>query len=90
MQDLLRRANELGFREFDFTIGDEPYKREWCDTEIALFDHVAPVTLRGWPVAMRLLAVRRLKRWIKQTPVLWNAACKLRTLVGPLMARLRG
>ncbi len=90
LQDLLRRANELGFREFDFTIGDEPYKREWCDTEIALFDHVASVTLRGWPVAMRLLAVRRLKRWIKQTPVLWNAAYKLRTLVGPLMTRLRG
>jgi hypothetical protein len=39
---------------------------------------------------MRLLAVRRFKRWIKQTPVLWNAAYKLRTLVGPLMTRLRG
>ena len=26
---------------FDFTIGDEPYKREWCDTEMQLYDHVS-------------------------------------------------
>ena len=37
---------------FDFTIGDEPYKREWCDIEISLCDHVSPASLRGWLAAV--------------------------------------
>ena len=30
----IRHAIERGFRRFDFTIGDEPYKRDWSDIEI--------------------------------------------------------
>ena len=73
-----------------FTVGDERYKREWCDGQITLYDHVAPATLRGIPVAMRFAVVGRIKRWIKQTPVLWDAAYKVRAFIGPTMKRLRG
>ena len=34
-------------RDFDFTIGDEPYKRDWSDIEVRLYDHLAAATLRG-------------------------------------------
>ena len=47
LHELLRHAIEHGFRSFDFTIGDEPYKRDWCDTELRLYDYLAAVTLRG-------------------------------------------
>jgi CelD/BcsL family acetyltransferase involved in cellulose biosynthesis len=90
MHDLLRYAIERGCGAFDFTIGDERYKQEWCDTKIALYDHVAPVTPRGWPVVLKSYAVCRVKRFIKQTPALWDAAYKLRALIGPAMMRLRG
>jgi CelD/BcsL family acetyltransferase involved in cellulose biosynthesis len=90
MHDLLRYAIERGCSAFDFTIGDERYKQEWCDGQITLFDHAAPVTLRGWPAALRFHAVGRLKRFIKQTPALWDAAYKLRAMIGPLVRRLRG
>ena len=73
LHDLMQYAIAQGCGLFDFTIGDEGYKRDWSDTELALYDHIAAVTLRGALVALPLTAARRLKRWIKQTPLLWNA-----------------
>ena len=43
---------EHGCKLFDFTIGDEPYKREWCDIEIGLCDYVATASFRGWLAAV--------------------------------------
>jgi CelD/BcsL family acetyltransferase involved in cellulose biosynthesis len=56
---LTRQTVERGFRVFDFTIGDEPYQRDWCETELTLFDHISVATLRGALVAVPLLARRR-------------------------------
>ena len=41
LRELLRYATERGMKRFDFTIGDEPYKRDWCETEQQLFDYSA-------------------------------------------------
>ncbi len=38
LRDVMRYAAEHNCPLFDFTIGDEPYKREWCDIEIGLCD----------------------------------------------------
>ena len=79
LRELLAHAIKLGLRRFDFTIGDEPYKDEWSDTSIKLYDHSAAATWRGWPVSATSTARRRLKRFIKQTPAIWRfvsrAAC---------------
>ena len=32
---------------FDFSVGDEPYKRLWCDIETRHIDVVAPLTAKG-------------------------------------------
>lgn len=56
LRNLTRQTAERGFRVFDFTIGDEPYKRKWCETELTLFDHISVATLRGALVAVPLLA----------------------------------
>lgn len=87
LHDLMRQAIERGYRKYDFTIGDEGYKRDWCDTETTLYDHVAPVTWRGVLVAVPMHNVNRLKRWIKQTPAVWNAFSKARTLIGTVVAK---
>ncbi len=89
LHDLLHQAIERGFRVFDFTIGDERYKRDWCDTELKLYDHISAATWRGALVAMPMLAIRRLKRWIKQTPVLWKVASAGRAFIGSLVSRIR-
>ena len=41
LRELLRYSIEHGLKHFDFTIGDERYKREWSDRTIMLYDHVA-------------------------------------------------
>ena len=58
LMDVMRYAIERGCKLFDFTIGDEPYKREWCDIEIGLCDYVAPASWRGWFAAAATVALR--------------------------------
>jgi CelD/BcsL family acetyltransferase involved in cellulose biosynthesis len=82
LRELMRYAIERGCDTFDFTIGDEPYKRDWCDTELKLYDHVAAMTPRGWLVAGPMALARRLKRTIKQSPFLWDAITRLRAATG--------
>ena len=70
----------------DFTIGDESYKRDWCESEQRLFDHSAAATWRGWPSAALSGSWRRIKRAIKKTAPVWNAVVRVRSA----LASLRG
>ena len=87
LHELLRHAIEHGFTRFDFTVGDEPYKRDWSDTELRLYDYVAAVTLRGSLATAMTTAFRRTKRVIKQSPALWRAFSKVRAVAGSLSQR---
>jgi CelD/BcsL family acetyltransferase involved in cellulose biosynthesis len=87
LHELLRHAIDSGFRQFDFTVGDEPYKRDWSDTELRLHDYLAAVTPRGWLMVAMTTAYRRTKRFIKQSPMLWRAFSKARGLAGSLSSR---
>jgi CelD/BcsL family acetyltransferase involved in cellulose biosynthesis len=89
LHELLRHAIDRGFTRFDFTIGDEAYKREWSDIELKLYDHLAANTVRGWAVVAMIAAFRKTKRFIKQTPPLWRAFSKARALAGWLSQRTR-
>jgi CelD/BcsL family acetyltransferase involved in cellulose biosynthesis len=89
LHDLMQYAIEHSFKIFDFTIGDERYKRDWCDTELKLFDFIGAANWRGQLVAAPMLAKQKLKRFIKQTPILWSAVSGLRELVGGLRQKLR-
>jgi len=89
LHDLMRYAIEHGCHEFDFTIGDEPYKHDWCDIEIKLFDHRSAATLPGWLAALPAMAFARSKRLIKQTPVLWRLFVRMRALLARSPASAR-
>ena len=82
LRELLRCAIERGLTRFDFTIGDELYKRDWADVELPIYDYVEAATLKGWPLATAVNVYRRTKRLIKTTPALWSAYTKARTLAG--------
>jgi len=87
LRDLMQRATERGCDRFDFTIGDERYKLEWSDTAIALHDHIAAASARGWPLVLAALAARRLKRAIKQNPAVWEKFKRIRAAFGWLPGR---
>jgi len=44
---------EEGVSTFDFTIGNESYKRDFGAMETALYSGVQPLSLAGWPTAMK-------------------------------------
>ncbi len=89
LHELLRYAIDRGLKVFDFTIGDEPYKRDWCDQVLTIFDHLSIATVRGSCVFPLLLAKNRLKRRIKQTPQLWKLFTRARAIYGSLLLRTR-
>lgn len=84
MRDIFRYAIDRECRVFDFTIGDESYKQDWCDKQITLYNHISTVTFRGYPTALWIYTTGVLKRWIKQTPTLRKFAYMLRTATGRL------
>jgi len=82
LRELMGHAINLGLRKFDFTIGDERYKSEWCDERLRLFDYCAAATWRGLPASALSAARLRLKRYVKQTPAVWRAVSQLRAVFG--------
>ena len=82
LNELLRYAIEHDCHQFDFTVGDEGYKRDWGDITIRLYDYLSARSLRSFPLVFATKQYRRLKRFIKQTPVLWHAFSALRARFG--------
>ncbi len=82
LRELMAHAIERGLKRFDFTIGDEPYKLDWSDTDLKLYDYSATATWRGVPARASSTVRRRIKRFIKQTPLLWHLASRARSEIG--------
>ena len=78
LHELLRFAIERGLKEFDFTIGNEPYKLDWCDVRVPLFDHLSAVTLRGVLMKPPMSALRWLRREIRNNETAWRLYTKIR------------
>jgi CelD/BcsL family acetyltransferase involved in cellulose biosynthesis len=81
LHELMAYAMRRGCEAFDFTIGDERYKREWSDVVIALHDHRCAVTLRGFLCSLPGLAISEAKRIIKHNEVLWPLALRVRGMM---------
>lgn len=77
----IKEACEETFLIYDFSVGDEPYKRAWCDIELRQADVVVPLTTRGRIFSRWLNAKSSLKGHIKSNAVIWPLAKRLRRLV---------
>ena len=66
LHELLRFAIGGDFRCFDFTIGDELYKRDWSDARLVLQDHLSAASWRGRVVVSLITGFRAMKRAVKQ------------------------
>ncbi|KUM28464.1 acetyltransferase [Mesorhizobium loti] len=76
--DNIQEACELGFDVYDFSVGDEPYKRLWCDVEVQHFEVLAPLTLKGRALATGHRQGARAKAFIKNNPTVWKLTKMLR------------
>ena len=79
--ELIRQAAADGYRFYDFSVGDEPYKRLWSNVEIEQFDVIVPLTLKGTIGAVALRTASALKRGIKSQPLVWQQVKNVRQRV---------
>jgi len=68
LQHLLRYAIEHGFEFFDLSIGDAPYKLDWCDIEMKLFGYYEATTLKGRTIVAVKMAIDHAKLLITRMP----------------------
>ncbi len=77
----IEQACKLGLSVYDFSVGDEPYKRLWCDIFQTQFDCLIPLNAKGKLAAVGFKAAGEVKRVLKSNDRLWKAAKKIRRSV---------
>ena len=76
----LEEACAKGLPLYDFSVGDEAYKRSWCDIEISHFDVVVPLTPAARLAVLGFDVIAGAKKRIKASPQLWALAKAVRRL----------
>lgn len=74
----IREATENGLDFYDFGIGDEPYKRGWCEIETVHHDTVIPLSPAGHVIGGLKTARSRAVRALKSNAALWRTAKRVR------------
>ena len=64
--DSMETCSARGYRYFDLTVGDEPYKQQFGAEFRPLYEYFAPLSSRGW----LLYGIWRSKRWLQRHPAL--------------------
>jgi len=85
----IEEACAEGLRVYDFGVGDEPYKRSWCDIEIRHWDVMVPLAAKGRLLAAALRQQRRLVEAVKRNPRLWRLVKVVRRSSSGLSASAR-
>jgi CelD/BcsL family acetyltransferase involved in cellulose biosynthesis len=80
LYELVTQLQREGIKTLDMGLGDFAYKELWAE-KLTVHDSVVALSGKGRMMAPPLLALRRLKRGIKQNPRLFGLAKQLRSLV---------
>lgn len=78
IDEMVSCAIDSGLAHFDFTIGNEPYKRQFGTEAGLLYEGLYPVTMKGSLVAATKAAGRRVKSVVSRNVRIWKASLKAR------------
>ena len=67
---------------YDFGVGDEPYKRSWCDIETRHFETLMPLGAKGRGLALYERGSAAAIAAIKSNPAVWGLIRRLRARLG--------
>lgn len=76
---MIEQSCREGASVFDFGVGDQPYKRNWCTQETVQHDMLIPLTWKGSLMRPLLIGVTRAKAAIKRNPHLYTMAQRWRS-----------
>ncbi|MCQ1850298.1 GNAT family N-acetyltransferase [Neorhizobium galegae] len=65
---MIEQSCREGASVFDFGVGDQPYKRNWCTQETVQYDILLPLTWKGSLMRPLLIGVTKAKAAIKRNP----------------------
>lgn len=68
----IEEACDNGRKLYDLSVGDEPYKRSWCEVETWQFETLLPLSLRGQLLCLAMVARGRAVRFVKSNETLWS------------------
>ena len=74
----IKSACDEGLALYDFSVGDELYKRLWCDVEAIHTDVLVALTAKGRVLAATTRGKTRLKAWVKNNQAIWSMIKRLR------------
>lgn len=77
----IEQACQMGKALYDFSVGDEDYKRSWCDVETWQFDTMLPLTAKGRVAWACEMARAQAVRFVKSNDALWSLLKQLRAKV---------
>src|SRR5690606_16059520 len=77
----MEKACEQGKAVYDFSVGDDDYKRTWCDIQTQPFDLLLPLTVKGRLAYAGRLARTRGISAIKSNTRVWTLLKTLRKKV---------
>ncbi|TCQ82684.1 CelD/BcsL family acetyltransferase involved in cellulose biosynthesis [Ochrobactrum sp. BH3] len=75
----IKKSCDAELPVYSFGIGDEPYKREWCDIESRIFDAFVPLTTKGKAFTALQSIRSQAIATVKGNPRLWQFAKALRS-----------
>jgi CelD/BcsL family acetyltransferase involved in cellulose biosynthesis len=67
IREMLQYAIGRNMRQFDFTIGDEPYKLDWSDAKLQLLSYCESRTAKGLVVVAMRNTIHRADTWYNKT-----------------------
>lgn len=74
LRNIIDNYADRGCPSFDFGVGTDDYKLQFCKERFPLFDSFLPLTAKGSAVAKVLSLESRIKRAIKQSPAAMKVA----------------
>lgn len=77
--EIMQDIGAKGMTVYDFSVGDEEYKRSWCDLETWFFDTLLPLTAKGRILFAYKAARARAVGFVKSNKALWDIVRRLRT-----------
>lgn len=80
---MIEQSCREGASIFDFGVGDQPYKRNWCTQETVQHDILLPLTWKGTLMRPLRVVVTRAKAMIKRNPHLYVLVQRWRSSYRP-------
>jgi len=87
---MVERLSEEGFSRMDLGVGDERYKRSWCQHVHTLFDTIMPLNGISAPVAFAMGLKYRGKAYLRGQQWFWKRFRKFREIKGNLKRKVLG